>query len=73
MNNSHKRWYVDPQTELPTIRRDSNAHDYLSPEAVKRMVAGERQIAGNGGYADEDDDSPRCPTCGGPAGLCEDD
>ena len=53
MNNSHKRWYIDPVTELATIRPHSGSHDYLTPDEVKRMVRGQA------------DDVEPCPTCGG--------
>lgn len=41
MNKNGERWYHDPHTKLPTIRRHPDAHEYQTPEEVKRMVAGQ--------------------------------
>ncbi len=65
------RWGNDPKTGLPTIRRHPDAREYKTPEEVKQMIAGERMAVGGDGYYDDND--PRCTTCGGPAGLCEDE
>ncbi len=39
--NKTQRWYHDPKTELPTIRRHPDAREYQTPDAVKRMAAGQ--------------------------------
>ena len=41
MSKSSERWYLDPKTGLPTIRKHPDARTYLSPDEVKRMVAGQ--------------------------------
>ncbi len=41
MSNNRERWYNDPVTKLPTIRRHPDARTYQTPAEVKRMVAGD--------------------------------
>lgn len=53
---SNQRWYPDPVTGLPTIRRAPAARDaYPTPEEVKLMMSGQQLI-----------DENLCPLCGGP-------
>jgi hypothetical protein len=61
---SRARWYIDPVTRLPNIRRHPAAHEYQPPDEVKRMVAG-RTL---------EPDMDTCPTCGQPipTGTCDD-
>ncbi len=50
MNKNDGRWYLDPVTELPTIRRHPDAREYQTPEEVKRMIAGQEPGYGDGEY-----------------------
>lgn len=54
----NRRWYDDPVTGLPTIRRHPDARNYPSPDDVKNMVSG------------RDNEFGACPTCGGPVETC---
>ena len=58
MLNSNTRWYYDPVTRLPTIRRHPKARDYPTPGEVKAMVSGREW-------------EPPCPDH--PTGTCPDD
>ncbi len=71
MSIGHQRWYHDPKTGLPTIRPRPDAREYQTPDEVKRMIADERRAVSDD--YDDDNDLDRCPTCGGPAELCEDE
>ncbi len=59
MSKSSERWYHDPKTGLPTIRKHPDAREYLSPDEVKRMVAGQPDY---GDYPVQD----TCVECGAP-------
>ena len=65
------RWYIDPHTGLPTIRRHPDAREYQTVDEVKRMIADERRAVGGDDY-DDDHDPDRCSDCDGPGGLHED-
>ncbi len=64
MSKLGKRWYNDPSTGLPTIRRASDAREYQTPEEVKRMVAG-------GEEPDYGEFQGTCAKCAKPYGTCD--
>lgn len=59
---SHTRWYDNPDTGLPTIRRSEQARNDATPEQVKAWMQ-------DGALApaiepEDDEDCSHCPTCG---------